>query len=81
MEQFEISRDQAEKKKVGSDMTNASMGHIVRGEFCSAIAHLLMDGLKPYRFEGLVQDDIWKVTVAFSNEGMYCELLQHFSLN
>lgn len=68
MEQFEVTRDQAEKKKIGSDMINASMGHTVRGEFCTAVARLILDGLKPYRFEGLIQDNIWKVTVAFSNE-------------
>ena len=69
LKQFETTRDHAEKKKIGSDMINVSMGHVVRGEFCSAIAHILLDGLRRYRFEGLVQDDVWKVTVAFSNEG------------
>lgn len=71
MEQFEASRDQAEKKKIGSDMINASMGHQIRGEFCTTIARLLLDGMRPYRLEGLIQDDIWKVTVAFNNEGLY----------
>ncbi|XP_064387985.1 uncharacterized protein LOC135336189 isoform X2 [Halichondria panicea] len=68
MEQFEVSRDQAGKKKIGSDMVNVAMGHLIRGEFCTAIAKLLLDGMKPYRLEGLIQDDVWKVTVAFSNE-------------
>ncbi len=71
MEQFEVSRDQAEKKKIGSDMVNVAMGYLIRGEFCTAIAQLLLDGMKPYRLEGLIQDDVWKVTTAFSNEGTY----------
>ena len=74
MEQFEVSRDQAGKKKIGSDMVNVAMGHLIRGEFCTAIAKLLLDGMKPYRLEGLIQDDVWKVTVAFSNEGIYARI-------
>ena len=69
MVQFEKSRDLAEKKRIGSDMTNTAMGHMIRGRFCSALAVLILDGLRPYRLEGLVTDDIWKVTVAFCNEG------------
>ena len=69
MVQFEKSRDLAEKKRIGSDMTNIAIGHMIRGRFCTALATLLLDGLRPYRLEGLVTDDIWKVTVAFCNEG------------
>ena len=69
MSHFEKTRDHSEKKRIGSDMTNPAMGHLVRGQFCSALATLLLDGLRPYRLEGLVQDDIWKVTLAFCNEG------------
>ena len=68
MVQFEKSRDLAEKKRIGSDMTNIAMGHMIRGRFCSALAAMILDGLRPYRLEGLVTDDIWKVTVAFCNE-------------
>ena len=69
MVQFEKSWDLAEKKRIGSDMTNITMGHMIRGQFCSALAAMILDGLRPYRLEGLVTDDIWKVTVAFCNEG------------
>ena len=69
MVQFEKSRDLAEKKRIGSDMTNITMGHMIRGRFCTALAALVLDGLRPYRLEGLLTDDIWKVTVAFCNEG------------
>lgn len=72
MTQFEKSRDLAEKKRIGSDMTNIAIGHMIRGQFCSALATLVLDGLRPYRFEGLLQDDIWKVTVAFCSEGKSC---------
>ena len=71
LSQFERTRDNEEKKKIGSDMTNHVMGSMVRGRFCSAIASLLCDGLKPSRLGGLVQDDIWKVTVAFCHEGRW----------
>ena len=67
--QFERTRDNEEKKRIGSDMTNLAMGNMIRGRFCSAIASLLCDGLKPSRLGGLVQDDIWKVAVAFCHEG------------
>lgn len=69
MVEFEKSRDMAEKKRIGSDMTNVAMGHMIRARFCSALAALVLDGLRPYRLEGLVSDDIWKVTTAFCNEG------------
>ena len=69
MKQFESTRDIAEKRRIGSDMTNASMGHMVRVQLCSALAKLMLDGMKPYRLNGLVVDDIWKVTVAFCSEG------------
>ena len=59
----------AEKKRIGSDMTSITMGHMIRGWFCSALAAMILDGLRPYRLEGLVTDDIWKFTVAFCNEG------------
>ena len=68
--QFEKTRDLAEKKRIGSDMTNIAIGHMIRGRFCSSLAALILDGLRPYRLEGLVIDDIWKVTAAFCNEGM-----------
>lgn len=69
MQQFECTRLVKEKKRIGSDMTNVAIGHMIRGRFCSALARLILDGLKPYRMEGLVVDDIWRVTVAFCNEG------------
>ena len=69
MIQFEKSRDLAEKKRIGSDMTNISIGHMIRGRFCTSLAALVLDGLRPYRLEGLVNDDIWKVTNGFCNEG------------
>ncbi len=67
--QFEKTRDVEEKKRIGSDMMNVDMGHMVRGRFCSAIARLILDGMKPYRMEGLIIDDIWKITTAFCQEG------------
>lgn len=70
MSHFEKTRDHSEKKRIGSDMTNTAMGILIRGQFCSALAMLLLDGMRPYRLEGLVQDDIWKVTLAFCSEGM-----------
>ena len=69
LEQFGRTRDIKEKDRIGSDMTNVAIGHMIRGRLCSALAGLLLDGLKPYRMEGLVVDDIWKVTVAFCQEG------------
>ena len=69
LEQFGCTRDLKEKERIGSDMTNVAIGHMIRGRLCSALAGLLLDGLKPYRMEGLVVDDIWKVTVAFCQEG------------
>jgi len=69
MQQFECTRLVKAKKRIGSDMTNVAIGHMIRGRFCSALARLILDGLKPYRMEGLVVDDIWRVTVAFCNEG------------
>lgn len=66
---FGQTRDLGEKKKIGSDMTNPAIGHMVRGRFCSAIARLLLDGLRPYRLQGILQDDIWKVTMAFCSAG------------
>ena len=67
--QFEQTRSVEEKKRIGSDMSNPNMGHLVRGSICTALARLLLDGLKPYRFQGLVSDDIWKVTSSFWQEG------------
>ena len=72
LEQFGRTRDIKEKERIGSDMTNVAIGHMIRGRLCSALAGLLLDGLKPYRMEGLVVDDIWKVTVAFCQEGGPC---------
>lgn len=69
LSQFEHTRDSEEKKRIGSDMINAPLGHVIRGRFCSAIARLLLDGMRPYRMEGLITDDIWKVTLAFCHEG------------
>ena len=69
LEQFGCTRDLKEKERIGSDMTNVAIGHMIRGRLCSALAGLLLDGLKPYRMEGLMVDDIWKVTVAFCQEG------------
>ena len=76
MIQFEKSRDLAEKKRIGSDMTNIAIGHMIRGRFCSALAALILDGLRPYRLEGLVTDDIWKVTAAFCNEGNCMDVIK-----
>ena len=67
--QFEQTRSVEEKKRIGSDTSNPNMGHLVRGSICTALARLLLDGLKPYRFQGLVSDDIWKVTSSFWQEG------------
>eukprot|EP00731_Ephydatia_muelleri_P017763 Em0010g861a len=68
--QFEQTRSVEEKKRIGCDMTNPNMGHLVRGALCTAMARVLLDGLKPYRFQGLVTDDIWKVTSAFWQEAV-----------
>ena len=69
MELFGQSRTIASKKRIGSDMTNPAMGHLIREHFCSALSKLMLDGLLPYRLQGIVQDDIWKVTVAFCKSG------------
>ena len=69
VEMFAQTRDISSKKKIGSDMTNPAMGHLIRGPFCSSLVSLLLDGLRPYRFQGIVQDDIWKITTAFCNSG------------
>ena len=71
MDLFGETRSVSSKKRIGSDMTNQAMGHLIRGRFCSALSHLMLDGLRPYRLQGIVQDDIWKVTVAFCNAGGY----------
>ena len=60
--QFEQTRSVEYKGRIGSDVTKPNMGHLVRGALCTAVARVLLDGLKPYRFQGLVTDDIWKVT-------------------
>ena len=67
--QFEQTRSVEDKRRIGSDMTYPNMGHLVRGALCTAVARVLLDGLKPYRFQGLVTDDIWKVTSSFWQEG------------
>ena len=67
--QFEQTRSVEDKRRIGSDMTNPNMGHLVRGALCTAVARELLDGLKPYRFQGLVTDNIWKVTLSFWQEG------------
>ena len=82
--QFEQTRSVEEKKRIGCDMTNPNMGHLVRGALCTAMARVLLDGLKPYRFQGLVTDDIWKVTSAFWQEGKVlpdCYLSSHLHLS
>ena len=66
--QFEQTRSVEDKRRIGSDMTNPNMGHLVRGALCTAVARVLLDGLKPYRFLGLVSDDVWKVTSSFWQE-------------
>lgn len=65
MNLFGKTRDNAEKKRIGSDMTNSAMGHLIRGKFCSALARLLLDGLRPYHLQGIMKDDIWDVMLAF----------------
>ena len=67
--QFEKARHLDEKKRVGSDMTNASIGHMIRGRFRAALTCLLSDGLKPYLFEGLVLTDVWTIVTSFCKEG------------
>ena len=83
--QFEQTRSVEEKKRIGCDMTNPNMGHLVRGALCTAMARVLLDGLKPYRFQGLVTDNIWKVTSAFWQEGKVsspdCYLSSHLHLS
>ena len=69
VEMFATTRDMASKKKIGSDMMNPTIGHLIRGHFCSSLATLLLDGLRPYRFQGIMQDDIWKITIAFCTSG------------
>jgi hypothetical protein len=71
--QFEQTRDTEEKKRIGSDMVNSGMGFTVRGRFCSALAGLILEGLRPYRIQRLVLNDIWKVTAAFCQESQ-CEI-------
>ena len=58
------TRSVEDKRRIGLDMTNPNMGHLVRGALCT-----LLDGLKPYRYQGLVTDNIWKVTSSFLQEG------------
>lgn len=50
-------------------MTNETLGHMIRGRFCSAIASLLLDGVKLQRLGGLVQYDVWKIVNSFIQEG------------
>ena len=50
-------------------MINNDMGYTVRGRFCSALASLILDGLRPYRIQRLILNDIWKVTSSFCQEG------------
>ena len=45
------------------------IGHMIRGRFCSAVASLLMDGLKLPKLVGLIQHDVWKVINSFCQEG------------
>ena len=62
-------------------MTNETLGHMIRGRFCSAIASLLLDGVKLQRLGGLVQYDVWKIVNSFIQEGnkyMICLLLFSF---
>ncbi len=79
MNLFGKTRDNIEKKRIGSDMTNPTIGHLIRGRFCSAIARIMLDGLRPYRLQGMIQDNIWKVTTAFCSAGrwgvMYVEVM------
>ena len=41
-------------------MINNYMGYTIRGRFCSALAALMLEGLKPYRIQRLVVNDVWE---------------------
>ena len=66
---FSSCKSMEEKKRIGSDMTNVQIGYLIRGRFCTAIAWLLLDGMKVQLFGGLVTRDVWKVVGAFVQEG------------
>lgn len=67
---FKGSLSLDEKKKIASDMTNESVGHMVRGRFCTSVAMLLLDGVKLQKLGGLIQYDVWKLVTSFCQEGM-----------
>ena len=79
LEIFSKSKSTDEKKRLGSDMTNEKLGHMVRGAFCTSIASLILDGVKLQRFGGLIQHDIWKLITSFHQEGILL-LLTNMSL-
>ena len=41
----------------------------MRSYTCPAILSVLLDGKKPYRFEGIVIDSLWDVIVALCKAG------------
>ena len=45
------------------------VGQLMRCYTCPAILSVLLDGKKPYRFEGIVIDSLWDVIVALCKAG------------
>lgn len=70
LEHFKDCKTIEDKKNQGSDMINTVIGYNIRGRFCSAVAHFLLDGMKVQRFAGLMTYDVWKLVLAFVQEGL-----------
>jgi hypothetical protein len=70
LEVFGNVKSGEEKKRLACDMTHPSIGHMIRGKFCTSLACLLLDGAQLHRLGGLIQYDIWKIVTEFHQENM-----------
>lgn len=60
---------------MGDEAMNPVVGQLMRCYTCPAILNVLLDGKRPYRFEGFVIDSLWDVIVALCKAGKianYC---------
>ncbi|XP_065884487.1 uncharacterized protein [Dysidea avara] len=69
LQHFGTVRQEAEKAKLGDEAVNPVVGQLMRCNTCPAILSVLLDGKKPYRFEGIVIDSLWDVIVALCKAG------------
>eukprot|EP00117_Sycon_ciliatum_P030745 scpid5582/ scgid24178/ RUN and SH3 domain-containing protein 1 len=66
---FSSTREADKKHILGDDGRTPSIGHFVRGTFCTSIASVMSNGLRPTRLGGFIVNSLWDVVVAASNAG------------